>query len=210
MLIRPGNRIITENNSHHSINVDTHTLSNHSSLLTQFTINSAAVLLNSTRSTQASLLIFLITIWNFMLSICVSLYQMASSRKFQKRENICSIYKHETKKEPKIHTKHHGDKVKNKGTFLRFAISASHVYKRAALTWRSREWSPSGGARQWGKDWGGGWEKGEGETGRHALGNGKAFKWDSNQGNMSGCFQLGSLTFSQLSAGAKAAFSLIV
>lgn len=49
------------------------------------------------------------------------------------------------------------------------------------------------------------------ETGRHALGNGKAFKWDSNLGYMSGCFQPGSLTFSQLNMGAKGAFfSLIV
>lgn len=44
------------------------------------------------------------------------------------------------------------------------------------------------------------------ETGRHVLGNGKAFKWDSNLGDMSACLQLGSLTFSQLSTGAKAAF----
>lgn len=44
------------------------------------------------------------------------------------------------------------------------------------------------------------------ETGRHVLGNGKAFKWDSNLGDMSACLRLGSLTFSQLSMGAKAAF----
>lgn len=50
---------------------------------------------------------------------------------------------------------------------------------------------------------------GEGH-GRHVLANGKAFKRDSNLGNMSGYFQLGSLTFSQLNMGAKAAFSLIV
>lgn len=53
-------------------------------------------------------------------------------------------------------------------------------------------------------------ERTGGRDGRHVLANGKAFKQDSNLGNMSGYFHPGSLTFSQLNIGAKAAFPLIV
>lgn len=45
---------------------------------------------------------------------------------------------------------------------------------------------------------------------RRVFANGKAFKQDSNLGNMSGYFQPGSLMFSQLNTGAKADFPLIV
>ena len=79
--------IITEKNSHHT-HRHTHTHTHTHTAESQLTINSAAVVLNSTCSTQASWFFFLITIWNFMPSVCVSLYRMASSRKFQKREKI--------------------------------------------------------------------------------------------------------------------------
>ena len=166
-------------------------------------------MLNSTRSTQASLFIFLITIWNFTLSICVSLYQMASSRKFQKRENICSVYKYKTKKNPKFTQSIMEIKQKIRAPFFSLLslplmyIKGQPWHGGAESDLRVEEQDSEGKIEEEGE------RKGK-ETGRHALGNGKAFKWDSNQGNMSGCFQLGSLTFSQLSAGAKAAFSLIV